>query len=556
MKKYIISASAVITFLVCCMIGITAYAATDISSADVTLSRTSFSYTGSEIRPATTVTIDNGSETQTLVRDVDYKLSFKNNINIGTATVTVTGIGKYTGTKSESFEITGISIGAAKIVNTRKGYPGVAPQYTLTYKGTKMVSGVDYTITASNIDKCGIKKAKIVITGKGIFRGTKTMYANIYPKKVGAFGVGSRTTSSFKMKWKSQSAYNVSGYKVYTCDKDGNNKRLYDITDTNTVSVTGRTAGEYMYFVVRAYKSSGNSIIYGEFSDVFLTCTKPAKVRLNNVCKTVDKTKLKLNWQKEACTGYVIQYSTDKTFKTGVKTITILGSSKTSRTISIPKNKKVYYARVRAYRRFNNGKTTVYGVWSSKLSTSYSKLYATYTTNYVNNPNRTTNLKLASEAINGTIVYPGETFSFNETVGRRTAQKGYKPATIFTGGNGTAQSIGGGICQVASTMFNAVLYANLGIVERHQHSQRVSYCPLGRDAAIFWGSEDFKFKNTTNYPIKISMKCANGQITCSLYVSYDVSPKKVKLSVSQNGNHFKLKRVVDGITNYTASSTY
>jgi vancomycin resistance protein YoaR len=183
-------------------------------------------------------------------------------------------------------------------------------------------------------------------------------------------------------------------------------------------------------------------------------------------------------------------------------------------------------------------------------------VYATYTTNYVNNANRTTNLKLACKAINGTIVYPGETFSFNEVVGKRTEAKGYKNATIFTGSTGTAQGVGGGICQVASTMFNTTLIANLGIVERYQHSQRVSYCPLGRDAAIYWGSEDFRFKNNTNYPIKISMKCADGKLTATYYVSSDVSPKKVKLTVTQSGKTFTLKRSVDGKVNYTCKSTY
>ena len=116
--------------------------------------------------------------------------------------------------------------------------------------------------------------------------------------------------------------------------------------------------------------------------------------------------------------------------------------------------------------------------------------------------------------------------------------------------------VGGGVCQVASTMFNAALLANFKIVERHQHSQRVTYCPLGRDAAIYWGSEDFKFKNNTSYPIKIVMSCSGGTIKCTYKVCYDVSPKKVKLSVSRKGKNFTLKRKVGGKTNYTAYSKY
>ena len=556
MRKSVITASAFIVFVVCCMFGITAYASTDLSSADVSLPKSSYTYTGSAITPSVEVTVNNGTQSVKLTKDVDYQLSYANNVNAGTATVTVTGIGGYSGVKTSNFEIIGASIGDVSIKNTAKGHPGVAPKYRLTYKGKKLVSGKDYTITASNIGKCCIKQAKIVVTGKGNFRGKKTMYASIYPKTITGFSVSERSTSAVTISWKSQENYNVSGYRVYLCDENGNNKKVYANVKTNKVTIKNRKAGEYIYFIVRAYKQSGDNYIYGEYSKVFLTCARPAKVTVNNAYKNTKKDTLTVKWNKADCTGYEIQYSTDKNFKKNCKKVSIIGRSKNSKSFTISKSDKTYYVRVRAFRRFNGGKTIVYGSWSSKLSTNYSKLYASYTTNYVNNANRTTNLKIASAAINGTIVYPGETFSFNKVVGKRTADKGYKPATIFTGSSGTAQSLGGGICQVASTMFNAVLYGNLGIVERHQHSQRVAYCPLGRDAAIYWGSEDFKFKNTTNYPIKISMKCANGQITCALYVSYDISPKKVTLNVKQNGKHFRLQRVVDGVVNYTTNSTY
>jgi vancomycin resistance protein YoaR len=231
----------------------------------------------------------------------------------------------------------------------------------------------------------------------------------------------------------------------------------------------------------------------------------------------------------------------------------VKNSKTTSYKISV-KASKTYYVRVRAYKK--SGNSHVYGAWSVSLSNNYSKLYATYTTNYVNNADRTTNLKLACEAINGTIVQPGETFSFNKVVGKRTASKGYKNAHIFTGANSSQMGLGGGICQVASTMFNTTLLANFDIVERYQHSQRVTYVPLGRDAAIYWGSEDFKFKNTTNYPIKIVMSCKNGKITCSFYTCQNISPKKVSLKVTQKGKNFTLKRYVDGKVNYTTKSKY
>lgn len=118
------------------------------------------------------------------------------------------------------------------------------------------------------------------------------------------------------------------------------------------------------------------------------------------------------------------------------------------------------------------------------------------------NENRNTNLKLASEAIDGYVVMPGETFSYNEVVGKRTAEKGYKAATAYSGGQ-MVQSIGGGVCQGASALYYAALMADLEIVERRAHTYDSDYVPLGMDATVSWGSIDFKFTNNTSYPIKI-----------------------------------------------------
>ena len=98
--------------------------------------------------------------------------------------------------------------------------------------------------------------------------------------------------------------------------------------------------------------------------------------------------------------------------------------------------------------------------------------------------------------------------------------------------------------------------ANVKITERHQHNQRVAYVPLGRDAAIYWGSQDFKWTNNTKYPIKIRMTVSNGTISCKFYTCYNVKPKKVSLKVTQSGNKFTLKRYVDKKCNYTAYSKY
>lgn len=141
---------------------------------------------------------------------------------------------------------------------------------------------------------------------------------------------------------------------------------------------------------------------------------------------------------------------------------------------------------------------------------------AAYSSNHVWNPNRTTNLELACNAINGTILRPGEVFSFNNIVGERTAAKGYKPATIYAGTESVDQE-GGGVCQVASTIYYCAMMADLEIVEREEHQFMVDYVPRGMDATIYWGTYDFKFRNNTDYPIKIYASTHDGQCHIVLY---------------------------------------
>lgn len=133
-----------------------------------------------------------------------------------------------------------------------------------------------------------------------------------------------------------------------------------------------------------------------------------------------------------------------------------------------------------------------------------------YTTRYdESNINRTNNIKIASEKINGTIVMPGETFSYNQVVGARTIKAGYKEAAVYVNGK-VVDGIGGGICQVSSTLYNAVLNANLEIVSRRNHYFITSYVPASQDATVSYGTIDFKFKNTRTYPIKIECTAKNG----------------------------------------------
>ena len=159
----------------------------------------------------------------------------------------------------------------------------------------------------------------------------------------------------------------------------------------------------------------------------------------------------------------------------------------------------------------------------------------TYSTRYdPTNKNRSNNLEISAEKIDGTIVLPGETFSYNQTVGERTIAEGYKEAGAYSGGR-VVQDVGGGICQTSSTLYNAVLLANLEIVDRSNHQFLTSYVPAGRDATVAWGSIDFQFKNTREYPIKIEASVKNGVCTMSIYgikeeTEYEVVIQPVVLS--------------------------
>ena len=130
--------------------------------------------------------------------------------------------------------------------------------------------------------------------------------------------------------------------------------------------------------------------------------------------------------------------------------------------------------------------------------------------------NRTINLDIACQGINGTIINPGEVFSFNEILGERTAEKGYMPATVFGGEGNMAE--GGGICQVASTIFYSSLYLNLEIVQRVPHSYTVDYVPLGMDAAIYWDEgQDYKFRNNRQHPLMIEANIENEHVNITFW---------------------------------------
>lgn len=139
---------------------------------------------------------------------------------------------------------------------------------------------------------------------------------------------------------------------------------------------------------------------------------------------------------------------------------------------------------------------------------------------------RTNNVRLASASINGTILNPGDEFSYNGVVGERTEARGYKPAGAYVNGQ-VVDEFGGGVCQPSSTLYMAVLRADLEVTERHNHSFTVAYTPLGEDATVDYGNLDFRFKNDTDYPIKIVAEQTNGQMIMTI-IGTKTTDKTVK----------------------------
>lgn len=160
------------------------------------------------------------------------------------------------------------------------------------------------------------------------------------------------------------------------------------------------------------------------------------------------------------------------------------------------------------------------------------KLVGSYTTKFDGkNENRTTNIRLSSEAIDGMILMPGEEFSFNKVVAERTVERGYKETGIIVKGE-FSEGIGGGICQVSSTLYNSVDEAGLKITHRYSHSAIATYVPKGRDATVSWGGPDFRFQNSLDKPIMIRIVLGANSITVKTYTfpSAKVQKKKVELA--------------------------
>ncbi|MGB9840428.1 VanW family protein [Thermovenabulum sp.] len=153
---------------------------------------------------------------------------------------------------------------------------------------------------------------------------------------------------------------------------------------------------------------------------------------------------------------------------------------------------------------------------------------ASFSTRFnLNQKDRINNIKLASDILNGIIIAPMEVFSFNETVGERTKEKGYRDAPIYFN-NEVIQGTGGGVCQISTTLYNLVLLADLEVIERHHHSMPVGYVPPGRDATVSYGILDLKFKNNTGGYLVLSTEIIGNNLVMKFF-SNEKFNKKVDI---------------------------
>lgn len=295
-----------------------------------------YTYTGKAITPSVRVTDYGG----VLTEGIHYKLNYSTNVNAGTAKVTVTGIGEYSGSKSASYKIIERNIGQCAVTNIgNQNYTGkkITPTVKVTYGGKTLKAGTDYTIVYTNNIKAG--RANAIIKGKGNFIGTKTIGYNIVIPKVSSVK-GSSSSSSIKISWKKNNV--VTGYEIYT----SSNKLVKRLSKTKTsYTVTKLKPGKTYTYKIRAYAVKNGATKRSSFVTLKIS-TKPAATSITSIRSSKSK-QVVLKWKKvSGATEYIIYRSTSKkgTYKSiGTTKITTYTDKKAT-------GGKIYYYKVRVRR--------------------------------------------------------------------------------------------------------------------------------------------------------------------------------------------------------------
>lgn len=241
----------------------------------------------------------------------------------------------------------------------------------------------------------------------------------------------------------------------------------------------------------------------------------PKKAKIIDVYYAYNYKSAKIEWEKDKqASGYTIYMSTKKDGE--YKKVKRIKNNKTTEyTVKKLNSKKMYYFKVWSYKTV--GDKNYYSTKISKAKSKNKKIAKISLVSYSSGKNRNHNLKLCCKTINGTVLKPGETFNWFRVVGAASARKGYKKAMIFKGKNERALGYGGGVCQVSSTLYQAALATGCKILERHEHSQPVSYCKKGKDATVTYGANNLIFKNKNKFSIKLVTYSDEGRTTCVVY---------------------------------------
>lgn len=339
----------------------------NITDAEVSIPHESYEYTGESILPEVVVKLNDA----VLVENRDYTLIVRDNINVGTATVVVNGIGEYEGTICKNFGIIKADISKA-VVNTVRNYKSFAfnkkaikPEITVSLENKKLTAGTDYSISYKNNIYPGT--GVITVTGKGNYKGSvekKFFISRVLHVKVKENGTDSQTISWGKASY-------VTGYKLYTYDTKNNKWKLVKTIKGNkntSYEVKKLKYATGYKYAVRAYYKKGVKTYYGAYSETLIAPTKPYKSKITGISQSA-LLKMKVKWEKRRGSGYQIKVATNSAFKNAT-TYTVKDNATLSKTVSSLKDQKKYYVKVRAYVSYES--KTVYGSWSSVKETKAS----------------------------------------------------------------------------------------------------------------------------------------------------------------------------------------
>ncbi len=339
----------------------------DFTKLDAQLEYSSAPYTGFELKPYVTVTDLNGN---TLTPFRDYTVIYSNNIRKGTATVTIKGNGLYIGTITKSFTIGSAEISSAQVTLSSDilAYTGNAqkPSVTVTFGGTKLTAGTDYTVTYS--DNRNIGRGYVTVTGKGLFTGSTTASFTIAPKKQAITTLNALPEDKL-ISAAVTSDTNASGYEINYSSKQnflgGLSFKVSGNTQTAVSIQKSLIVGRTYYVRARSYAIVNGAYVYGEWSDVLSVTLTPKKGQLISALSEEYKT-IKAEWVADSeVSGYEIGYSTENDFS---DEITKKTDDKAQTSLSFTDGLVIgetYKVRVRSYKEENGD--TVYGEWSDTV---------------------------------------------------------------------------------------------------------------------------------------------------------------------------------------------